>query len=139
MGRSEGLLARQEKEKSLSMGSTKKKEEVAWRLDGGSDQWDMASVASEVVFGGQVLQQVGEVSFSPELEKIRFFHRLQGELQVAEVGAGVTLKEWQGDFAGWEGEDFLDGFFCNGGRAAVEFGLPGLQAWDWIHDGSRIP
>ena len=49
---------------------------------------------SEVCFVGKSVLQVGEDSVSPEPGKIRFMHRLQGQLKVATVWGGQSLEDW---------------------------------------------
>ena len=63
------------------------------------EAWEVDSNMSEILFPGHLIQ-VGEVVSPSETEKIRFLHRLHGNLQVVEIGSRVTLGQWQ---KGWLG------------------------------------
>ena len=101
------------------------------------EAWEVDSNMSEILFPGHLIQ-VGEVVSRPGPEKIRFLHRLHGNLQVVEIGSRVTLGEWQKGLHLGQGADFLDGFFATLGGAAFVFGFSCGCAGSGTHGGGCL-
>ena len=78
---------------------------------------DDSGTECEVVLEGKIVQQVGEVTFPPEPERIRFLHRVHGRLLMAEAWAGESLREWYWRITGRKVGALYDGYFTTkGGR-----------------------
>ena len=93
----------------------------------GQNEPDCSSEASEILYKGDTVMQVGEVPTLPEPEEIHFLHRIHGKLSMAVIQAGQCLGDWFGKLNGNRDGICLDGYFTTKGGKLLNSQVPARE------------